>query len=127
MSTVYTKPTWIRVVVTGISVDPGNVPAEAEIPQVPFKGVIRRARAVVTAGGATQIAMEVREAAGATGLGVALSYALTPTAIDSLEEVMYQVAPNTPVERWGALIVSLVTNNAAAQTVSVSFDIQPLV
>jgi len=93
---------------------------------VPTEGRLRRVRAEFAAGSVgTQIALQVREATGvSTGLPVVLAYALTPTGIDSLEDIYYQ--STSPSISSGSLFVAVTTNGAlgSADTINISLDIE---
>jgi len=93
---------------------------------VPTEGRLRRVRAEFAAGSTgTQIALQVREETGvSTGLPVVLAYALTPTNIDSLEDIYFQAA--LPSISSGSLFVAVTTNGAppAADTINISLDIE---
>jgi hypothetical protein len=95
----------------------------------PAEGRIRRVRAEFAAGSVgTQIALQVREQTGvSTGLPVILAYALTPTNIDSLEDV-FEIAdtiidPATS-EPLPVLYIAVTTNNAAVDTINLSIDFE---
>ena len=95
----------------------------------PAEGRIRRVRAEFAAGSVgTQIALQVREQTGvSTGLPVILAYALTPTNIDSLEDVFEiadQVTDPSTSELMPILYIAVTTNNAAVDTISLSIDFE---
>lgn len=93
---------------------------------VPTDGRVRRVRAEFAAGSiGTQIALQIREATGvSTGLPVILAYALTPSGIDSLEDIYYQSA--SPSISSGSLFVAVTTNGApgSADIITISLDIE---
>ena len=110
----------------------------AEVRLAPTRGIIRRARATaspaedgqaVTGGQVTDIGMEVRESATATGMGgvaeaaVLLAYALTPAAVDltinSAEDAHYTI------RQGNVLTVAVRADQAGPSTIVVTLEIEP--
>jgi len=121
------RTAWYRVT-SGAVGSVGNVFIQSSV-AAPTRGLIRRVRADVTAGTAiNQVALEVREAAGATGLNVPLAYALGTEPLDSEEEIYYEIPEGTdPLSRMGTLYFAIRVDNATTDhVVTVQFDIEPL-
>lgn len=94
---------------------------------VPPRGVIKRARADIQAGGSgTQIALQFRIAAGAPGVfDVALGYALTADPLDSDEEAgIYYEIPNPTGLPWLNAQIAVLTDSAVADNdIDILFNI----
>ena len=121
----------------------GTAFVTANVQNAPLRGFIRRVRATVAIGvdaqaavgalPAADIALEIREAAAAVGMGgaadtaVVLAYGLTPTALDTSIDSHEDIAYRLPV--GGNLVVAVRVN---AQPIGepdaiavVTIDIEP--
>ena len=122
-----TVPVYMRS--TGVAVGVDNTGYTEVALTAPQQCKIRRIRAEFAAGStATQIGLQIREEAGvSTGLPVILAYALTPTNIDSLEDV-YGASAGIPDPVTGdtqyVLYIGVTTNNVAVDTINLSIDFE---
>jgi hypothetical protein len=97
---------------------------------VPYKGIIRRARADVTAGtGTPTVGLSFRRIAGGAGpFDILLEYGLTADPLDSQEEVDYERDPATPLESneyYAEMFVAVLTSDATVDhTVEVQLTIE---
>jgi len=122
-----TVPVYMRS--TGTAIDASNAGYLEVALTAPQQCKIRRIRAEFAAGSTgTQIGLQVREATGVSlGFPVIVAYALTPTAIDSLEDIYGASAavedPTTGDTEY-YLYVAVTTNNAALDNISISIDFE---
>ncbi|HIA03808.1 MAG TPA: hypothetical protein EYN66_18205 [Myxococcales bacterium] len=111
------KAVWTQV--SGQATSVGDVTSGAQLVTVsltvPHRGLIRRVRVRDdgTGTGTPTIAASIaHSAAGATGLGVVLAYALAANPLDSEETIYYQVVESGTASRTGTLYVDVWTNDA---------------
>ena len=96
---------------------------------VPLKGIIKRVRAVKNSGTGATVAIEVRESASATGLGVVLAYSATAFAsMDSEEDLHYEVTADTALDYLGSgqgyLYVAVLVDAGADTDLDVELTIE---
>jgi len=129
MGRAQTVPVYMRS--TGAAEDVDNSGYTEVALTAPQQCKIRRIRAEFAAGSVgTQIGLQVREATGISlGLPVIVAYALTPTNIDSLEDIYgASVAVDDPATGTlqYVLYVAVTTNGAvgSADTINLSIDFE---
>jgi len=127
MGRAQTVPVYMRS--TGIATGASNAGYLEVALTAPQQCKIRRIRAEFAAGSTgTQIGLQVREASGvSSGLPVIVAYALTPTTIDSLEDIYGASVgvddPSTGTLQY-VLYVAVTTNNAALDNINLSIDFE---
>jgi hypothetical protein len=116
--------------VTGSGTSVADSFTEVEL-TVPQRGLLRRIRADVTAGTSiSQVAMEVRESTGGTGVDIVASYPLQSEPLDDDLSVgpLFYTATASGVDDYGAkgtLFVAVkVDDSTADHTISIKFDIE---
>lgn len=94
----------------------------------PLKFIIHRARAEITVGTGTQVALSVREKSSPTDvIDIALEYTLTADPLDSGESVFFESqTPASNNEDIGTVYLA-VKCNSGTNTVRVTLTIEPVV
>jgi hypothetical protein len=114
------------VTLTGV----GNALTEVEVSPIPTTGRLERVRAVVTAGTAiNQVSVEVRDATGATGLGVLFSTGgLIANPLDQSPFDWFSIPSAGGGAIHGSLFVAASVDNATADhTIDVELIFENLV
>lgn len=83
-------------------------------------------RALITSGAAAEVALQLREKSGASGVFVPLEYDLTPGGIDSVEnqeDIFVLPVRSSPNEAYSSLWVAVKVNSGTA-SVDVFLEIE---